>query len=102
MGFLTPTKPVITQREAKEIDNRLYNQHNMNAKKRAVVQKLLEPHLKDADRYGDPAGVSPSEADEIKQQLEGKDMPSIYGVEFTEPEKEAIEKLFDDYEKLNR
>ena len=102
MGLITPTKPVITKREAEEMRNRLYAEHGFNQKKLAVVDELLKPHLEDAEQYGDPVGVSPKEVQEINEQLENKNRIKIYSVELTEPEKEAVEKMLDDYLKLRK
>lgn len=102
MGLFTPTKPIITAKEAKEIENRLYSEHGFNQKKISMVRELLKPHLNDAEQYGDPVGISPKEVQEINEQLETKDPHQIYSVKLNEPEIAAVEKLLEDYKKLNR
>ena len=102
MGLFSATKPVITKNEKDLIKNRLYSEYGFSQKKLAIVDQLLEPHLGDAENYGDPVGVSPSEVKEIDEELEKKDPQHIYSVELTEPEKVAVEKLLNDYLKLTK
>jgi hypothetical protein len=102
MGIFSSTKPVITQREAKEIENRLYSEHGFNQKKIEVVREIIKPHLDDAEQYGDPVGVSPNEVKEIDENLEKGAADRVYNVKLSDPEKMVVEKLLDDYLKLRK
>jgi len=102
MGLFTPTKPVITAKEAKEMINRLQIEYGFNSKKAAIVGELLKPHITDAETYGDPVGVSPKEVKELDEALERGDLRKIYSQDFSEPEKNVVEKMMDDYLKLRR
>lgn len=102
MGLFTTTKPIITQKEAKEIENRLYSEHGFNQKKIAVVREMLKPHLGDSERYGEPVGVSPLEVKEVGEQLDKGDPHNIYSVDLSEPERGVVKKLLDDYLTLRK
>jgi hypothetical protein len=101
MGFFG-TKPVITKREADEMINRLRIEHNFPEKKAEIVRELIKPHLSDAENYGDPEGVSPKEVKEIDESLNRGDVKKIFAQDFSDPEKQVVEKMLEDYLKLRR
>jgi len=100
MGLFSTTKPIITQNEAKEMENRLYSEHGFSQKKIAIVREMIKPHLSDAENYGDPVGVSPAEVKQIDETLE--DRHQVLSSQLTEPERAAVEKLMEDYLKLRK
>lgn len=97
MGLFTPTKPVITKKEAEEIKRRLSSEHGWDSRKIAIADQMLKPHLEDAEQYGDPVGVSQPEVKEINEELEKGDPKHVYSVKLAEPDVEAFEKLLKDY-----
>ena len=102
MSWITTTKPIITQNEAKEMINRLQIEHSFSSKKAAIVGELLKPHITDNENYGDPVGISPKEVKEIDESLERGDLKKLYAQDFSDPEKEVVEKMLNDYLVLRR
>ena len=97
MGFFTSAKSIITSQEAQKARNELANVYSFSTKELAYFDELIRPHLSDAERYGDPKGISSEEEKEIEEQLTRPDPHKVYSVDLPPHKEEAVKQVLKKY-----
>lgn len=96
MGLFTTAKPVITKDEYNKVRNELSGQ-GFTTKELALVDRIVEPHLKDTTAYNPTPGIDTQEVKEIEEHLAKPDLHNVYSVDLPKHKQEILEEAFKKY-----
>ncbi|KKT81762.1 MAG: hypothetical protein A3B99_01005 [Candidatus Yanofskybacteria bacterium RIFCSPHIGHO2_02_FULL_44_12b] len=79
MGFFTATKPHISEREFRDLNNELYSEGHFSDRDRQEVMMLFRPYLKNQSTPDKP-GISQDEIGAVLEEVRRPENMRVHGL----------------------